>query len=141
MKIVVFIFALFISSSLHAQELYRFKIIEIIDGDTIRIDAPFLPKELKQTLLLRIYGVNTPEKGFRAKCSRENLMALNAKSYVEQEIKNGKDIFVILYKWDKYGGRVLGDLIIDGVPLNQKLIESNYATPYYGKGKKKNWCY
>jgi endonuclease YncB( thermonuclease family) len=40
----------------------------------------------------------------------------------------------------KYGGRVLGDVIIDGEPLSKKLIASGYAIPYDG-GTKKSWCH
>lgn len=140
MRIIAFIITLLFSSAAYAQDSYSLKVLDVIDGDTVRIDAPFLPKELKQTLLLRIYGLDTPEKGKRARCPRENLAALHAKLYVEQEVKNGKDVRVVLRRWDKYGGRVLGDLIIDGISLNQKLIASKYAAPYYGKGKKKDWC-
>jgi len=33
-------------SPAHSSE-YRWKIIEVTDGDTLRVEAPFLPKELK----------------------------------------------------------------------------------------------
>jgi len=46
---------------------------------------------------------------------------------------------VILKQWDKYGGRVLGDLLLDGKSLRELLLENNYAVSYNG-AKKPNWC-
>ena len=116
------------------------KIIRVIDGDTILISAPFLPKELKQTLSIRINGIDTPEKGKKAKCPYEENLSQQATAYVQEEIKNGKMIRVKLIKWDKYGGRVIGDVMINGISLAEKLIAANYAVKYNGKGKKKDWC-
>jgi hypothetical protein len=44
----------------------------VSDGDTIVIAAPFLPAPLKPELAVRIYGVDTPEKGHRAQCTQED---------------------------------------------------------------------
>jgi endonuclease YncB( thermonuclease family) len=135
-----FIFAILFSATTYAQEQYNLRVLGVVDGDTVRIEAPFLPKELKPYLLLRVYGVDTPEKGARARCSEENMASLKAKLFVEQEISYGKMIRVVIRSWDKYGGRILGDVIIDGIPLSQKLIAQKYAVKYKGKGKKKDWC-
>ena len=137
--VITFILSLFFVSSVSAEQ-YSFKVLRVIDGDTVQIDAPFLPKELHQTLLIRIYGVDTPEKGKRARCDYEDKLSQQAKLYVELELRNAKRVLVQLKGWDKYGGRVLGDIMIDGIPLSKKLISQNYAVPYFGKGKKKNWC-
>ena len=135
---LIFSSLLFVSDA--RTEPYNFKILRVVDGDTIMIDAPFLPKELKQTLLVRIHGVDTPEKGKRAKCYYEENRANQAKLFVELEIRHSKTIQIELMGWDKYGGRVLGDVLLDGVLLSRKLIANNYAVPYSGRGKKKNWC-
>ena len=41
--------------------------------------------------------------------------------------------------WDKYGGRVLGDIILDGQSLRALLIQNGYAREYYGEAKQ-SWC-
>jgi endonuclease YncB( thermonuclease family) len=41
--------------------------------------------------------------------------------------------------WDKYGGRVLGDVIVDGKSLRNLLITQGPAREYYGD-KKQSWC-
>ncbi len=140
MKILTtFILSLFFITSLKAEQ-YSFKVLRVVDGDTVQIDAPFLPKELKQTLLVRIYGIDTPEKGSRAKCDYEDKLSQQAKLFVEIELRNAKSVLVEIKGWDKYGGRILGDIIIDGIPLSKKLIAQNYAVSYFGKGRKKDWC-
>lgn len=136
--ISILLFLASVGSSL--AEVYEYKVVRVIDGDTITIEAPFLPKELGQTLSLRIVGIDTPEKGYRAKCDKERTKAAHAKQFVENRIELAKEIRIVLIKWDKYGGRVLGDLIIDGEHLSTSLIMRNYAVIYNGSGKKKDWC-
>lgn len=119
---------------------YDFKVKRVIDGDTVEIDAPFLPKELGNHLSVRILGVDTPEKGFRAKCELENTKAVAASMFTDNEVRVAKEIKIIIKGWDKYGGRILGDLVLDGIPLSTKLIQKGFAVPYGGKGQKKDWC-
>lgn len=119
---------------------YDYKVLRVLDGDTVEIEAPFLPVELKQKFSLRIVGVDTPEKGHLAKCDRERERAAEAKTFVETRLANAKNVRVLLIGWDKYGGRVLGDLIVDGEYLSLSLIINNHAAMYNGHGKKKDWC-
>ena len=119
---------------------YDYPITRIIDGDTVEFKVDFLPKEFKPYLSLRILGVDTPEKIPRAQCMEENMKSLNAKLFTEQEISNATKKQIIINSWDKYGGRVLGDVILDGVLLSKKLIDKGYAVPYNG-GTKKSWCH
>ena len=121
------------------SEIYDYRVLRIIDGDTIEIEAPFLPDPLKKVLHLRVMGVDTPEKSFRAKCEKERILAGHATDFTTIQIRDAKVIKVEIKKWDKYGGRVLGDLILDGDRLSKKLIDSKYAVPYYG-AKKPDWC-
>jgi micrococcal nuclease len=123
-----------------ADVLHNFRILKVIDGDTVEIEATYLPDPLKKHLSLRLHGIDTPEKGFRAKCDKENIMSLNAKLFLEQEISNGKKIQIKIVSWDKYGGRVLGDIIIDNQSVVNKMIKGGYGVPYFGKGDKKDWC-
>jgi len=50
---------------------YDAVITRVIDGDTVAFQADFLPAPLKKELSIRVYGVDTPEKGFRAQCPSE----------------------------------------------------------------------
>lgn len=136
MRIFVFIFALLFSTSLYANE---YKITRVLDGDTVEIAAPFLPKELKQSLLLRMEGIDTPEIGGKAKCPLENKLAQQAKELIRNEIAKAKQVNVVLVKWDKYGGRVIGKIFVDGKNLSDIMIASKLAYAYDGK-KKQSWC-
>ncbi len=50
---------------------YQWPVVRVIDGDTVVVDASTdLPPELAE-LKVRLRGVDTPEKGGRAKCDEE----------------------------------------------------------------------
>jgi endonuclease YncB( thermonuclease family) len=118
---------------------YDAQVIRVSDGDTIVISAPFLPAPLKPELAVRIYGVDTPEKGARAQCPAENERALVASNYTKQLIAQGGKIQVTLYAWDKFGGRVLGDILVNGQSVRAGLIQNGLAREYYGDAKQ-SWC-
>lgn len=136
---LLILYLMYLASNVKANP-YDFQILRVIDGDTVEFEADFLPGALKQKMSLRIYGVDTPEKMPRAHCSEENLKSLNAKLFAEQEIYGAMEIKIYIRGWDKYGGRVLGDVILDGEPLSQRLIQRGYARPYFGEGPKSDWC-
>ena len=113
--------------------------MRVTDGDTIVIAATFLPPPLKPELAVRIYGVDTPEKGHRAQCPSEDARGKAATEFTKNAIKSTKRHQVVLYSWDKFGGRVLGDMILDGVSLRSELIRNGFAREYYGDAKQ-SWC-
>ena len=118
---------------------YDAQILKVSDGDTIVIAAPFLPAPLKPQLAVRIYGVDTPEKGHRAQCPQEAQRGELASNWTKQLIAQGGKIQVTLYAWDKFGGRVLGDIIVDGQSVRAGLIANGLAREYYGAAKQ-SWC-
>ena len=118
---------------------YDAQIVRVSDGDTIVIAAPFLPAPLKPELAVRVFGVDTPEKGFRGQCDSEKARGEAASEFTKNAVKSTKKHQVILYSWDKFGGRVLGDMILDGVSLRSELIRNGFAREYYGDAKQ-SWC-
>ena len=70
---------------------YDAQIVRINDGDTVVIAAPFLPAPLKPELAVRIYGVDTPEKGFRAKCPQEDARGKAATEFTKSAVANSQD--------------------------------------------------
>jgi micrococcal nuclease len=119
--VAVFLFSI---SAVSFANPYDYKVTRIIDGDTVAFEANFLPAPLKPELSIRVLGVDTPEKGHRAACPQEAEAALKASAFT---------------KHDKFGGRVLGDVIIDGKKLSELLIANGHARPYFGE-KKESWC-
>jgi len=119
--------------------VYDATIIRVNDGDTVVIAAPYLPKPLKPELAVRIYGVDTPEKGFRAQCPSEDQRGQAATVFTKNAVIKSADRKVVLYGWDKFGGRILGDLILDGQSLRAMLIANGFAREYFGEAKQ-SWC-
>ena len=122
---------------------YEYKVTRVIDGDTVEFVEDFLPDPLPKKLSIRVLGVDTPEKGHRAQCEKEGQAAIKASAFTKDLItnayKSGKKVLVEIQKHDKYGGRVLGDVIVDGQRLSEQLIANGHARPYFGE-KKTSWC-
>jgi micrococcal nuclease len=144
---ILVIFFLLICSNASALEaiketrIYNWKVIRVVDGDSLEIANEFLPEELK--LFVRIKGIDTPEKAPRAKCEKENILAQKASNYTKNSIekaqKNHQKITFSEIKWDKYGGRIVAKVMIDNSELGQELIKKGLARIYNGE-KKKTWC-
>ena len=122
---------------------YDAQILRITDGDTVVIAAPFLPKPLKPELAVRVFGVDTPEKGHRAQCPQEAQRGEAATAFTKNAIATaaaqGGKFQATLYGWDKFGGRVLGDILVNGQSLRAALIANGFAREYYGEAKQ-SWC-
>ena len=143
-KLLLTIALLFCTSSIYAQKtpqgvLYDAKIIRVTDGDTVVIAAPYLPAPIKPEIAVRVFGVDTPEKGFRGQCDSEKQRGEAASVFTKNAIASTQKHQVILYGWDKFGGRVLGDIILNGVSLRAELIKNGFAREYYGDAKQ-SWC-
>ena len=119
--------------------VYDAQIVRVNDGDTVVIAAPFLPAPLKPELAVRIFGVDTPEKGFRAQCPAEDARGKAATEFTKNAVASSQQRQVVLYDWDKFGGRVLGDILLNGVSLRSLLIQNGFAREYYGEAKQ-SWC-
>jgi endonuclease YncB( thermonuclease family) len=111
----------------------------VIDGDTVAFQANWLPEPLKKELSIRVFGVDTPEKGHRAQCPQEEVKGQAATAFTKAQINAAQKRQVVLMAWDKYGGRVLGDILLDGKSLRMMLINNGFAREYYGEAKI-SWC-
>lgn len=119
---------------------YDWKVIRVIDGDTIEFEAPWVPPPIRQRIALRVFGVDTPERGHRAQCPQEATRAQAASEFTRQSISNSRTVRAAITDWDKYGGRILGDVILDnGVSLRALLIQNGHARAYFGEAKQ-SWC-
>ena len=142
MNKILFVFLMFFSLNAFAEKtgvVHDALILRVIDGDTVTFLAEWLPDPLKKELSIRIYGVDTPEKGSRAKCDLENKKAIDASKFTKKMIESSTNIQIVLFDWDKYGGRVLGDVLVDGKSLRKELINKGFAREYYGQTKS-SWC-
>lgn len=118
---------------------YDAVITRVIDGDTVGIQATWLPAPLKPELSIRVFGVDTPEKGHRAACASEAARGEAATAFTKAQINAATKRQIVLMSWDKYGGRVLGDVLLNGQSLRGMLITNGFAREYYGEAKT-SWC-
>jgi endonuclease YncB( thermonuclease family) len=114
------------------------KILRVIDGDTIKIEAKWMPAPLPKEMSVRLNNIDTPEKGHRSKCELEQILSAKATEFTKTKVKESKKQEVIIYKFEKYG-RLLADIVLDDKNLSKMLIENNLAVPYEG-GRKRDWC-
>jgi endonuclease YncB( thermonuclease family) len=117
----------------------QYKINRVIDGDTVEIAVDFLPDPLPPKLSIRVLGIDTPEKAPRAQCEAEAKKAAEASAFTKSAVALAQTIEVEIKSWDKYGGRVLGHVLLDGHSLSEMLIGAGLARPYKGEAKT-SWC-
>jgi len=113
------------------------RIEEIYDGDTVKIIVLF--GEIPVRFSLRILGIDTPEiKHGEGRLPEEHTAAVKVRDYMRSLFP--KNIAKICIRdWDKYGGRVLGELFLEtGENVAEILIQGGWARPYHGE-KKKPW--
>jgi micrococcal nuclease len=118
---------------------YDANILRASDGDTVVVEALWIPAPMKKEIAVRVYGVDTPEKGGRAQCPAENAKGQEASAFTKNLIATSTKKQYVLYSWDKFGGRVLGDIVLDGKSLRAELIKNGFAREYYGEAKT-SWC-
>jgi micrococcal nuclease len=145
MKKLLLTTALVITATIAQAQVkaYDWKVLRVVDGDTLEIDVSSMKLPPELGLKVRVLGVDTPEKGGRAKCPSEAALAVKAtdhtKKLVEAAKANNTTITFSKVKWDKFGGRINADVMIGDVNLAKSLIAAGLAREYYGE-EKKSWC-
>lgn len=134
---MIAVFLIFVTPAAAAD--YVWPVVRVVDGDTVRVDARAdLPAELA-SISVRLRGVDTPEKGSRAKCASERRAGMVATEFTKHAISKARTVAVRDPAWGKWGGRVIADIILDGQSLSALLIKTGHGRPYDG-GKRGSWC-
>tara|TARA_Y100000992_G_C21009108_1_gene370211 strand:+ start:177 stop:605 length:429 start_codon:yes stop_codon:yes gene_type:complete len=134
--IIVMCFFLNIGIALADVKMREFRDKLCYDGDTCYVTMPALPKTLSK-MTVRILGIDTPE--LRGKCSKEKELAMKARIFANNTFREARVIEFKDLKWDKYGGRILSNVYLDGYLYADMIINEQLARPYDG-GKKEGWC-
>ena len=113
------------------------RIEEIYDGDTVKIIILF--GETPVRFSLRILGIDAPEiKNGEGRLPEEHKAAIKVRDYMRSLFPTNI-AKICIRDWDKYGGRVLGELFLEtGENVAEILIHGGWARPYHGE-KKKPW--
>jgi endonuclease YncB( thermonuclease family) len=115
---------------------YRLHVIRVVDGDTIDAEVALWPG-LSQRTLVRLAGVNAPEIRTRDDCERNAGRAATA--FVTRTLQAARRVELDAVDLDKYGGRVVGLVYVDGRSLGELLVQAGHARPYDG-GARGSWC-
>jgi endonuclease YncB( thermonuclease family) len=115
----LFLFGLLIGSA-HAADPSEWKVATVHDGDTFEVIIPDLPPKL-QRVGIRVRGVDTPEMAGRAKCMTERIMANQAREFTIAFLGYG-NLQLEDLAWDKHGGRIDTQVLVDGKDLAPALI-------------------
>ena len=135
-SIIIVCFFLNIGIALADVQMREFRDKLCYDGDTCYVTMPALPKSLSK-MTVRILGIDTPE--LRGKCSKEKELAMQARIFANRTFREARVIEFKDLKWDKYGGRILSNVYLDGYLYADMIINEQLAVPYDG-GKKEGWC-
>jgi micrococcal nuclease len=112
---------------------YKAKVIKVIDGDTVDV-AIDLGFDIILKERIRLYGINCPES--RTSNKSEKTKGLQSKGFTELKLPVGKDVVLESksFSKEKYG-RILANVIVDGVSLNEELVEEGLAMVFMADTK------
>ena len=122
---------------LEGRERVRVRVLDVIDGDTVAVAVPPTVRGVlccgdveHLRVLLRLRGVDCPE--------RRTAAGQAVKRYVESLV--GGRARITTAKWDKFGGRVVGDVhLASGKTLSAHLLALGLAKPFDGRSAKTPW--
>lgn len=108
---------------MYTYTAYIREITDIYDGDTITVDIDLGLYSWLHNQKLRLYGIDTPELR-----GEEREFGLFVRDVVREIIEINEPIIIKTHK-DKKGkyGRWLAEIFVDGININQLLVERGYA--------------
>ena len=112
------------------------KVIKVYDGDTITI-ATILPNTIDKTIYrfsVRLLGIDSAEMKGGTFAEKES--AIKARDALAKKVL-GKMVILQNVGLEKYG-RILADVYCDNMHINQWMLDSGLAVPYYGGTKHKS---
>lgn len=105
------------------------KVYSVYDGDTCTLSIDLGLNTIRHKEKVRLYKIDTPE--LRGVSAEEKLKGLEARDWLRDRLYKASEIIIKTHK-DKSGkyGRLLGELVADGVNLNNEMLELGLAKPY-----------
>jgi micrococcal nuclease len=111
---------------------YKCKVKRIVDGDTLDayIDLGF---DVWVTKRIRFMGIDTPESRTRDKV--EKRYGKGAKHRLVAMLEQNDNKFTVKSHGTGKFGRVLGELFIGDLNINEQMIKEGHAVAYFGGSK------
>jgi micrococcal nuclease len=110
------------------------KVVKVYDGDTITIASRLPGNDTIYRFSIRLAGIDTPEIKTVNKMEKERAVFVRDKLY---DLIFGKIVMLKNISIEKYG-RILADIYLDVLHVNEYMIQHNYAYKYNG-GKKQHF--
>ena len=107
------------------------KVIKVYDGDTITIATRLPGNTSVYRFSVRLDGIDTPE--IKSKNPREHERAVVVRDQLHSLVY-GKIVLLKNLSIEKYG-RILADVYLDDLHVNQYMIDKKYAQVYDGGTK------
>tara|TARA_B110000285_G_C14612191_1_gene375423 strand:+ start:181 stop:519 length:339 start_codon:yes stop_codon:yes gene_type:complete len=109
----------------HQPYCYKATCTSVYDGDTVTLDISLGFNITMHKQKVRLLGINTPE--VRGEEREDGLVSRDRL----RELIDGKDVIIATHK-DKGGkyGRLLATIYLDGVNINQQLVDEGLAEAY-----------
>ena len=113
---------------------YACKVERVVDGDTVDVVLN-LGFDIMYKSRVRLYGIDTPES--RTRNLDEKARGKMASAFLKNAIDTGEKVVIQTKLKDSRGkfGRVLGNIIVDGININQLMIDNYHAAAYFGQSK------
>tara|TARA_R100001129_G_scaffold125561_1_gene87933 strand:- start:1771 stop:2187 length:417 start_codon:yes stop_codon:yes gene_type:complete len=112
---------------------YNCTIDRVVDGDTVdvTIDLGF---KIFHKARVRMYGIDTPES--RTRDLDEKARGMLSKSFLQDTLTQSNNIIIKTQK-DAKGkfGRILGELYVNDININQLMVDKYLAVAYTGQSK------
>lgn len=116
----------------------RARIVRVVDGDTILVDATPWPQQSVR-VYVRLRGIDAPE--LHAHCPAVRAAAETARDMLSQLVSGDSFISLRDVSGDKYFGRVLADVETpEGADLSAAMLSRDLAAPYSGGKRLKRPC-
>ena len=113
---------------------YACEVERVVDGDTVDVVLN-LGFDIMYKSRVRLYGIDTPES--RTRNLDEKARGKMAGAFLKNAIDTGEKVVIQTKLKDSRGkfGRVLGNIIVDGININQLMIDNHHAAAYFGQSK------
>jgi len=109
----------------HQPYCYKARCVSVYDGDTVTLDISLGFNVVMHKQKVRLLGINTPEVR-----GEERELGLVSRDRL-RELIDDKDVIIVTHR-DKGGkyGRLLATIYLDGVNINQQLVDEGLAEAY-----------
>jgi endonuclease YncB( thermonuclease family) len=103
---------------------------QVHDGDTVyvKLDIGF---DLTVYARVRVYGINAAETS--------TVEGKAARAFAQSLLRPGDLVEVLSHEWDKFGGRVDGEISYGNdasIDFAASMLNAGYAKPWSGRGAK-----